>query len=160
MIQISAELLALTSEPALLVRGGRLLYANDAARALLGPDCPDKSFAALFGRDIAGMQAPAFVGEAEVAGRRFLLRIRAMDGMRAVFLSPCEAAGELLGDSFLYALRSELMQLNVSVQLIRARLSPEDAQSLRALRGVMQSLYRVNRTLQNLSLIRGTEPAI
>ena len=157
MIQISAELLALTSEPALLVRGGRLLYANDAARALLGPDCPDKSFAALFGRDIAGMQAPAFVGEAEVAGRRFLLRIRSMDGMRAVFLSPCEAAGELLGDSFLYALRSELMQLNVSVQLIRARLNPEDAQSLRALRGVMQSLYRVNRTLQNLSLIRGAE---
>jgi signal transduction histidine kinase len=49
------------------------------------------------------------------------------------------------------------MQLNVSVQLIRARLDPEDAQSLRALRGVMQSLYRVNRTLQNLSVIRGAE---
>ena len=133
MIQISAELLALTSEPALLVRGGKLLFANDAACTLLGPDCLNKSFSALFGREIAGMQASAFVGEAEVAGRRFLLRIRAVEGMRAVFLSPCEAAGQLLGDSFLCTLRGELMQLNVSIPLLRSRISPEDAQGLAAL---------------------------
>ena len=157
MIQISAELLALTSEPALLVRGGKLLFANDAACTLLGPDCLNKSFSALFGREIAGTQASAFVGEAEVAGRRFLLRIRAVEGMRAVFLSPCEAAGQLLGDSFLCTLRGELMQLNVSIPLLRSRVSPEDAQGLAALRGMLQSLYRLNRTLQNLSIIRGVE---
>lgn len=157
MIQISAELLALTSEPALLVRGGKLIFANDAACTLLGPDCLNKSFSALFGREIAGMQASTFVGEAEVSGRRFLLRIRALEGMRAVFLSPCEAAGQLLGDSFLCMLRSELMQLNVSIPLLRARISPEDAQGLAALRGMLQSLYRLNRTLRNLSIIRGVE---
>ena len=155
MIQLSAELLSLSAEPALLVRGGRLLYANDAACALLGPDCRGKSLAALFGPEIAGMQAPAFVGETEVAGRRFLLRIRAMEGMRVVFLSPCEVGAELIGDSFLYALRSELMQLSVSAQLLRARLASEDAQGLGALRSVTQSIYRVNRTLQNISVIRG-----
>ena len=157
MIQISAELLALTSEPALLVRGGRLLFANDAACALLGPDCLDKSFSALFGEEIAGMQAPAFVGEAEVAGRRFLLRIRALEGARAVFLSPCETMGELISDSFLYTLRSELMQLSVGTQRLRASVAAEDAQGLAALRVMLQSLYRLNRTLQNLSVIRGTE---
>lgn len=157
MIQLTAGLLALTTEPALLIRGGKLLYANDAACALLGPDCREKSFAALFGKEVAGMQAPAFVGEAEAAGRRVLLRIRAMEGLRVVFLSPCENAGELIGDSFLYALRSELMQLNVSVQLIRAALRPDDEQGLRALHGVMQSLYRVSRTMQNLAVIRGTD---
>lgn len=157
MIQISAELLALTSEPALLVRGGRLLFANDAACALLGPDCLDKSFSALFGEEIAGMQAPAFVGEAEVAGRRFLLRIRALEGARAVFLSPCETMGELISDSFLYTLRSELMQLSVGTQRLRTSVVAEDAQGLAALRVMLQSLYRLNRTLQNLSVIRGTE---
>ncbi|MBR6840650.1 MAG: sensor histidine kinase [Oscillospiraceae bacterium] len=157
MIQISAELLALTSEPALLVRGGRLLFANDAACALLGPDCLDKSFSALFGEEIAGMQAPAFVGEAEVAGRRFLLRIRALEGVRAVFLSPCETMGELISDSFLYTLRSELMQLSVGTQRLRASVAAEDAQGLAALRVMLQSLYRLNRTLQNLSVIRGAE---
>ena len=157
MIQISAELLALTSEPALLVRGGRLLFANGAACALLGPDCLDKSFSALFGAEIAGMQAPAFVGEAEVAGRRFLLRIRALEGARVVFLSPCETMGELISDSFLYTLRSELMQLSVVTQRLRASVTAEDTQSLAALRVMVQSLYRLNRTLQNLSVIRGAE---
>lgn len=157
MIQISAELLALTSEPALLVRGGRLLFANDAAYALLGPDCLEKSFAALFGAEIAGMQAPAFVGEAEVAGRRFILRIRALKGARAVFLSPCETMGELISESFLYTLRSELMQLSVCTQRLRASVTGEDTQSLSSLRIMLQSLYRLNRTLQNLSVIRGAE---
>ncbi len=157
MIQISAELLALTSEPALLVRGGRLLFANDAACALLGPDCLDKSFSALFGEEIAGMQAPAFMGEAEVAGRRFLLRIRTLEGARAVFLSSCETMGELISDSFLYTLRSELMQLSVGTQRLRASVAAEDAQGLAALRVMLQSLYRLNRTLQNLSVIRGAE---
>ena len=157
MIPYSAELLALTTEPALLIRGGKLLFANDAACALLGPDCRDKSFSSLFGREIAGMQAPAFVGETELAGRRFLLRLRTIDGIRAVFLSPCEMPGELLGDSFLYTLRSELMQLNVSTQLIRAALRPGDERTRSALCSLMQSLYRINRTLQNLSVIRGAE---
>ena len=157
MIQISAELLALTSEPALLVRGGRLLFANDAACALLGPDCLDKSFSALFGAEIAGMQAPAFVGETELAGRRFLLRIRALDGARAVFLSPCEAMGELISESFLYTLRCELMQMSVSTQRLRASVTAEDTHGLAALRTMAQSMYRLNRTLQNLSIIRGAE---
>lgn len=157
MIQISAELLALTSEPALLVRGGRLLFANDAACALLGPDCLDKSFSALFGEEIAGMQAPAFAGEAEVAGRRFLLRVRALDGVRAVLLSPCETMGELISDSFLYTLRSELMQLSMGTQRLRTSVAAEDVQGLAALRVMLQSLYRLNRTLQNLSVIRGAE---
>ena len=157
MIQLSAEVLALTTEPALLIKGGKILFANDAACALLGPDCREKSFSALFGREIAGMQASAFVGEAEAGGTRFLLRLRTIDGMRVVFLSPFTAAGELIGDAFLYALRSELMQMNVSVQTMRAQLAPGDESGLGALRGMMQSMYRINRTLRNLSVIRGVE---
>lgn len=157
MIQLSAEVLALTTEPALLTKGGKILFANDAACALLGQDCRERSFSALFGREVAGMQAPAFVGETEARGQRFLLRLRTVDGMRIVFLSPCAAAGELIGDAFLYALRSELMQLNVSMQMIRSQLVPGDGRGLNALRGMTQSMFRINRTLQNLAIIRGVE---
>jgi len=157
MIQISAELLALSGEPALLVKGGKILFANDAARALLGQDCEAKSFRALFGSDIAGMQASAFVGEAEIAGKRVLLRIRAMDGMRVVFLSPCAPVDELIGDSFLYVLRSEMMQLGVNASMLRAKLRPEDSAGAAALNGITRGLYRLNRTMQNLSVIRGAE---
>ncbi len=157
MIQLSAELLALSSEPALIVKGGKILFANDAARSLLGTTITQKSFAALFGKNIAGMQAPFFVGETEAAGKRVLLRIKALDGMRVVFLSSTAPTGELLGDAFLYALRSELMQLGVNISMLRAGLRPEDTASRSALRGVILSLYRINRTLQNLSIIRGAE---
>lgn len=157
MIQISAELLALSGEPALLVKGGKIIFANDAACALLGADCKEKSFRSLFGGEIAGMQAPAFVGEAEIAGKRMLLRIRVMDGMRAVFLSPCTPMEELIGETFLYVLRSEMMQLEVNASILRAHLSPEDATGLSALNCVSRSLYRIKRTMQNLSVIRGAQ---
>jgi signal transduction histidine kinase len=157
MIHIPAELLDLSGEPALLAKGGKILFANDAACALLGADCREKSLRALFGADIAETQAPSFVGEAEAAGKHVLLRVRAVEGMRVVFLSPSVPAQELIGDAFLYALRSELMQLGVSVSLIRQQLRPEEARSVSALRSVLQSLYRVKRTVQNLSIIRGTE---
>ena len=159
MIQLSAEVLALSGEPALLARGGKILYANDAAGALLGRDVRDESLEKILGPAVAGMQAPAYVGETELSGKRVLLRVRSMEGMRVVFLSPCVSARQLLGDAFFYALRNELMQLGVCVSLLQNRLRPEDTGALRALCSISQSLYRVNRTLQNLTIIRGAEDA-
>lgn len=157
MIKSTAEFLAFSGEPALLVKGGKILFANDAACALLGPELTQKSFASLFGGDVAGMQASSFVGEAEVGDRRVLLRIKTLEGIRVVFLSSCAPVEELVGDAFFYALRNELMQLGVSSELLRTRLNPGDGSAASALLGLRQSLYRVNRTLGNLSVIRGVE---
>ena len=68
MLQLPAELLSLSGEPVLLIRGGKVLFANDAACGLLGRGCTEKSPRELFGGEIAGMQAPSFVGETEVGG--------------------------------------------------------------------------------------------
>ena len=94
MIQFSAELLALTGEPALLVKGGKILFANEAACAMLGPDCRSKSFRELFGKEIAGMQASGYVGETEIAGRRVLLRMRAQRNGTRPRLRPHRRAGD------------------------------------------------------------------
>ena len=155
MLSLSAELLALTSEPALLVKGGKILFANEAAAAVLGPDCRSKSFRELFGKEIAGMQASTFVGEAEIAGRRVLLRIRALEGTRVVFISVGEASAELIGDAFLFALRNELMQLATGVSLLRMQTGAGNTGA--ALNAITMNLYRANRTLQNLSIIRSAE---
>lgn len=158
MVQLSAALLSLTGEAALLAKGGKILFANDTACSLLGPTCREKSLAALLGREIAGMQAPAFVGEAEAGGQRVLLRIQSLEGgTRVIFITPCATVEALIGDSFLYALRTELMQLGTSVSLIRARSGGTDESINSALRGISQCLFRINRTLQNLSVIRGAE---
>lgn len=157
MLSLSAELLALTGEPALLIKGGKILFANEAACALLGPDCRSKSFRELFGREIAGMQASSFVGEAEAAGRRVLLRVRAFEGMRVAFLSPCDAPTELIGDAFLYTIRNEMMQLGTGAALLRTQLDANHTGAMSALNGIAMNLYRANRTLQNLSIIRSAE---
>jgi len=157
MLSLSAEFLALSSEPALLVKGGKILFANDAAAALLGPDCRSRSFRELFGKEIAGMQASTFVGESEIAGHRVLLRVRAIEGMRVVFLSRCEPSSELIGDAFLYTLRNELMQLGTGISLLRMQADAGKTGVSSTLDGVTMNLYRANRTLQNLSIIRSAE---
>ena len=157
MLSLSAELLSLSGEPALLVKGGKILFANAAACSLLGEDCTGKSFRGLFGPELAGMQAPAYAGEAELAGRRYLLRVRSLEGMRAVFLSRCEEAAELISDAFLYMLRSELMTLQLSAELIRGRIGPEQGACSEALGTIRRSFYRINRVLQNLAVIRGVD---
>jgi len=157
MLSLSAEFLALSSEPALLVKGGKILFANEAADALLGPDCRSRSFRELFGKEIAGMQASTFVGESEIAGRRVLLRVRAMEGVRVVFISLCEPPTELIGDAFLYTLRNELMQLGTGVSLLRMQAEAGNAGVSSALNGITMNLYRANRTMQNLSIIRSAE---
>lgn len=157
MIQLSAEVLALSGEPALLARGGKILYANEAACSLLGRDLAGGSVQTLLGPEVSGMQASSFVGETGVLGRRVLLRTRTLDGLRVIFLSPCGGERKLIGDAFFYALRSELMQLGISAEVIQSRVSPDDAAAVSALRGVTHSLYRANRMLQNLTVIRGEE---
>jgi signal transduction histidine kinase len=157
MIAFSAELLALTAEPALLIKGGKILFANEAACTLLGPDCRSKSFRELFGKEIAGMQAPGFVGETEVAGRRMLLRVKAMEGMRVVFLSPRESVQELISDAFLFTLRTEMMQLGAAASMLKSQFRSLEPGAASALGSISMSLYRLNRTLQNLSIIRDGE---
>lgn len=159
MIQLPAEVLALSGEPVLLARGGKILYANEAACSLLGTELTGESILKLLGPEISGMQAPAFVGETEVLGRRILLRVRTAGGMRVFFLSLCTPSRQLIGDAFFYAVRDELMHLGISVSILQSRLSPGDADALAALAGIQQSLYLVNRTMQNLTVIRGAEEA-
>ena len=157
MLSFSAEILALTGEAALIVNRGKIQFANEAACALLGPDCRSKSLRELFGKEIAGMQAPTFVGEAQAAGRRVLLRVRALEGVRVVFFAPCASSQELVGDAFLYALRSEMMQLSANAAYLRNQLKPENKGVSAALNGIIMCLYRANRTLRNLSVIRDAE---
>ena len=157
MLQLPAELLSLSGEPVLLIRGGKVLFANDAARGLLGRGCTEKSPQELFGGEVAGMQAPSFVGETEVEGRRVLLRVSAFSGVRAVFLTECGGVGPQLGSACLYALRSELMSLSASAAMLKSRLPAEDEAARSAFCCASQSFYRVNRMLRNLSVIRDAE---
>ena len=64
MLMISADVLALSSEAAVLVRSGRIQFANSAAKAILGEGCVGSTVKSVFGVEIAEAQAASF-GKAE-----------------------------------------------------------------------------------------------
>ena len=158
MLQISADILALSSEPALLAKNGRILFANAAAQDLIGSDCTGQPLSRILGEEIAGVQSPAFLGETLLRDTRFLLRVKSFDGVRAFFLSPCRESPDLVSDAFLFALRNCLMELNVSSSLLRSRAEKLALGELNAdLDALTHSFFRINRILSNTTVIRGVE---
>ena len=154
MLQISAELLAMSSDAAVLVKNGKLIFANTAACAFLGSDCVGKSVRELFGEEIAGIQAASFLGNFPIKGRHFIVRACAAEGIKAIFFSPAADSSELISDAFIFSLRNSLMNMNLSLSMLREQLEgqPELQGSLAV---VSQGCYRINRVLSNVCIIRG-----
>ena len=63
MHSVSTRVLSLAGEAALLVRGGRIVYANARAEKLLGGELVGKPLTALFSGEITEAQARVFLGE-------------------------------------------------------------------------------------------------
>ena len=146
----------LSDEPAALFQNRRLVYLNNAARAILGADCAGQSLRELFGSEVAEAQAPAFLAAVPVAGRRQLLRISRLDEQQVVFFTRRDENDELLNDALMHALRSSLMNLELGLRTGR-RLAEELAKP--ALNGCFAALnreyYLLNRLLSNLDAARG-----
>ncbi len=157
MIQVSADVLALSGEAALLARGGRIIYQNAAAAHILGEDAAGKSLRSVLGEEIAEAQAPSFLSELSVGEQRYLVRANSYEGTRVFFLSPCAVAQTLLNDAFLYELRSFLMEMHINIELLRSRIAElGDRRGAEDLNALCRSFFRVGNVLFNLSVIRNT----
>ena len=99
MLMISADVLALSSEAAVLVRAGRIQFANSAAKAILGEGCVGSTVKSVFGVEIAEAQAASFVGDLPIGGVRYIIRVTSMEGVRAVFLTKHEESAALINDA-------------------------------------------------------------
>ena len=156
MMQVSAEVLALSDDPVLLVKNGRVLYANAAACGLFGADCRGQTLQTLLGGELAGVQAASFLGELELNGKRYLLRAQALEELRAFFLRDSQIPPELVSDAFLFSLREALMDMQMSSSLLKSRMEAALGREVtNELAPVNQSFYRMNRILSNLTVIRG-----
>ena len=154
MNQISTEILALSGEPALLARHFRVFFANAAARQLLGDHCEGRLLEELLGPALCETQAPAFLLDQTIRGHRYTLRVNHIDDCQLVFLRRCGSTPLPLNDALLYSLRSALMNLSASAELLRARAGEQgDGLLLQALRSVTHCYYRLLRLLTNASLV-------
>ena len=98
MRQISTEILALSSEPALMARHFRVFYANAAAVQIFGSDCQGKPLKELIGPALREVQASSFIIDQNINGSRYAVRMNQLDDHQIVFLRPCDNAPLLLND--------------------------------------------------------------
>ena len=156
MFTLSSDILSLTGEAAVLLQGRRLVFANAAARAVLGADCVGKSVRELFGDEVAEAQTAGFLACVPVAGRNRLLRVSREGSMQVIFLSTPDDDAALLSDAYLQALRSGLMNLSLSLSAGQRRAEELNDPALeRSLAGMAREYYRLNRLLANISAARG-----
>lgn len=155
---MTTDILALTEEAALLLRQGKITFANASAKGLFGADCVGKSAQALLGADIAGTQANSFIAGILLGGVSRIARVSRVDGGTVVFISRTETTPEALNEPFLYALRSGLMNVGLSADMLR-QWAEEHGRSelLPAIAGLTRSQYALARTAQNASMLLNSE---
>lgn len=154
MLQVSADILESFSDASLMIKNGRVSYANGAARKMLGSDCVGKTPEAVLGADLAAIQAPSFIGDFPVNGKRSIVRVSSADGVKAVFLSRIEDNENLINDSFIFSLRNCIMSISVALSLLRQRTEEEPGLKS-SLAVISHECFRINRVLSNIGIIRG-----
>ena len=153
MLQISAELLSMSSDAAVLIKNGKIEFANTAAINMLGRSCVGQSLNKIFGDDIAAIQASSYIGEFPVNGSQHIIRVRSSEGVRAMFLSPSNEHQALISKAFIFSLRSCLMNIKLSLSLVRekAEMQPELRDKLAV---ISHECFKINRILSNISTIQ------
>lgn len=154
MNPISTEILALSSEPALLAQHARVIFANAPAMQILGTDCQGKHLKELIGPALYETQASAFIIDQAINGSRYAVRVNPMDDCQLIFLHRFGSAPLLLNDALVFSMRSALMNFSISADLLRSRAEETgDEVLLKEFRSITHCYYKMMRVLTNASLV-------
>lgn len=157
MLQLFTKALSLSEEPAALLKNRVLIYANDGALAILGPDCVGRSLRELFGKEIAETQAPSFAADIPLAGQNRLLRFVRSGELQVVYFSRPDGEDTLFNDATIQALRSALMNISLAVGAGRSQAEElQQGELVRCFTLLTREYYRMNRLLSNISVARST----
>lgn len=154
MHDISADILALSSEAAILSRHGLVSFANPPACQILGDDCKGKNLKELFGPDVAETQASSFIIDQPFGSSHYAVRVNRFEDGKIIFLRRCGSSPLLLNDALIFSLRSSLMNFSVSAELLRSRAEESGSPELLASLGsITHSYYQMMRVLTNASTV-------
>lgn len=158
----SDEILNLTQEAAVLLRGGAVCYMNPAARRMLGHELMNRPLAELLGCELPVAVGGTLTADLPISGRYYIVRFHPLGDTTAVFFTEPALREELVSDAYLHAMRTTLMNLRLSIQQTVHALgfpvmSPPMLQCER-------QYFKLNRMLANTAavhaLCRGTLPLV
>lgn len=148
------DILSMSGEPAVLLRQGKVAYANGGALRLFGTDCIGSPAEELIGPELSRFPARSFLASFEIKGASYILRTNRLEEGRLVFFQKQQEALLIINDAFLYNLRCNLMTLGVAADKLRPAV--EDA-GFTALRGDLMALtagyFKLMRLSENASFV-------
>ena len=151
MEQKLTDILTLSSEPALLVRQGKIAFLNAGARRILG-DCTGERADRRLGLELA--PARAYLLDTCIDGESFVLRVNRVEEGRLVFLSRQAGAPIVLNDAFLYSLRSNLMTLGLAADKLRPAAEDLGSREMLAdMTALTAGYFKLMRLSDNASLV-------
>lgn len=161
MNSISSDILNLTSEAAVLVRCGKVNFANDAARSILGADAEGRNINSFFSPDVTGAQCSSFIADTPVAGRHCIVRVSHVDGDLIIFFSPSITPSAVLNEPFLCSMRNSLMASEISTNLLRDEAEIiKDAKLLKSISVLTRSHCQMIRLINNASFVLNSDEQV
>ncbi len=155
MFTISPDFLRLTGEAVVLLRRGRIVFANDSAKRALGADCTEKAASAVFGSDLTSSQSLTFSAMSNIAGRNYIVRSSVSGDIQAIFFALPDDSGVMMTDAMLCALRSGMMTMNISASAARdAAEALGDARLGQSIASITEQSHRVSRLINNASVAK------
>lgn len=157
--------LALTNEAAVVTRGSKIVYMNEAACKLTGGDLSGKTAASLLGPYITASQAPNFAASSEIAGKRCTVRAETSCGYKVYFICEQKEITLPVKDVLLVSMRTQLMNIKLASDKLRDHVSiHNDAETQNTLAMLSHGYYSLHRLVMNSSLaysaMHGTLPCI
>ncbi len=149
------HILSQSTEAALLLQCRRVVFANTAAMELLGEDCVGQSMTALFGQELAHMQASTFIGDVPVKGKHCLLRVSHLESCQLVFLSPSKTEPVQMSDALIFSVNDTLNSIASSTE--KGRLQAErlgDREILDSYATLTRNSFRLQRMITNAGIVR------
>ena len=154
MFYIPAETFGLSSEAVVLLRAGRIAYANSQAIAVLGSDCVGKSVKEVFGSEVSDSQASCFTVDVCIEGKYYTACVSRSEQYHVLFLHRQSSAADYIGERFWLSIRDGLMNFGLSLELWRARCADTEDEALKkSVAAMSKSYYRMSRMVSNVSYV-------
>lgn len=154
MEDLLQKMLQLSDEAAVLIRRGAVAFATGPALDLLGRDAVGKRVEQLFGPTVANAQASTFLSQVQLNGVPCSLRSTRQGQEQVIILSRDDMPKVTLGQSFLYVLRTTLMDLSAASEQLRLQAETmQDPTLFQSLRIITRDQFRLIRSVRNASTI-------
>ena len=156
MSKFSSDVLSVIGEAVVISRGGRIVFSNSPAAAILGGSAEGKNLAGVFGEEIAAAQGDDFAANICLNGKNCIVRSSRKNGEQIFVFSETQYDGAMINDAFLYSMRSSLMVMSMSVTRCR-KLAEESGseEMLSAADALNKSLASCSRLVTNISDVCG-----